>query len=374
MQRWSGLRVFSLLCAVGVLLTAWFAAQYVLLVAALSAAVAVLDFFSTTVPQSEEREEGEHLGSTEYELLEKLGEGGMGEVFRARQIGLRRDVAVKRIKPVRTNEEDRRRFRREARVLSTLSNPHTINVFDAGIHDDGTFFYVMELLDGIDLEKLVVGYGPQEPARVIHILRQAALSLAEAHLKGLVHRDLKPANLMVCRYGGESDFVKVLDFGLVKGQIPEGDGEGEPLTQDEALPGTPAFWAPESIRGSKFVDARADIYAFGALGHYLLTGRFLFEEETPMGMIRAQLNDEPQRASAQSPYEVPEALDEFLAHCLKKDVSERPQSIQEVLVTLESLALAHPWPRESALQWWQQVPVKRTSSPSLPPLPSEIES
>lgn len=227
----------------------------------------------------------------------------------------------------------------------------------------------MELLDGLDLEKLVSGHGPQEPARVIHILRQAALSLAEAHQKGLVHRDLKPANLMVCRYGGEADFVKVLDFGLVKGQMPE--GEGEPLTQDEALPGTPAFLAPESIRGSKYVDARADIYAFGALGHYLLTGKFLFDEETPMGMIRAQLNDEPALAAAVSPHSVPHELDEFLARCLKKEAEERPQSTQEVLIELESLALAHPWSRGNAYAWWQRIPMPRGSSPSIPPLPSE---
>ena len=295
----------------------------------------------------------------------------MGEVFRARHVELRRDVAVKQIKPLRSSEEDRRRFEREARVLSTLSNPHTINVFDAGVREDGTFFYAMELLDGLDLEKLIQRTGPLSAPRTIHILRHAVLSLCEAHGKGLVHRDLKPANLMVCRYGGELDFVKVLDFGLVKGRLP--DNDTDPLSQDGGLPGTPAFLAPESIRGSAYVDSRADVYACGALGYYLLTGHFLFDEMTPMGMVQAQLNEKPPRASEKCPFDVPPAFDALIDRCLAKSAEERPNTM-ELRTLLDQLRHENPWTREDAEAAWSSIPEAQFRLTSQPALPSAAQS
>lgn len=306
--------------------------------------------------------------SRDYEILDKLGEGGMGEVFRARHAGLRREVALKRIKPRSASAEDRLRFRREARVLSSLSNPHTINVFDAGIRDDGSFFYVMELLDGLNLDQLLTKEGPLQPSRVIHLLRQTLRSLAEAHERGLVHRDLKPANLMLCRYGGDFDFVKVLDFGLVK----IGGGEQDsvpPLSAAGALPGSPAFLPPESILGSAFVDARADLYSLGAVAFFMLTGRFLFDADTPMAMIEAQLNDTPPSILGFAPTPVPVELDDLIQRCLSKAREDRPQSARQLLLELEELAVSYPWTAGQAEACWKNIP--KLSRPPDPQLPGE---
>lgn len=306
-------------------------------------------------------------GNGSYQLIDKISEGGMGVVYRARHLELQREVAVKQIQPARLTEDARTRFKREARVLSSLSNPHTINVFDAGIQTRSTLFYVMELLDGLNLQELVELQGPVTPARVIHILRQAVMSLSEAHEKGLVHRDLKPANIMVCRYGGEVDFVKVLDFGLVK-SLQHDDGP-DPVTHAGSLPGTPAFLAPEGISG--MVDARADIYSLAAVGHYLLTAGLLFDEESVVGMARAQLSTIPPRASERTESRIPPELDDLIARCLEKDPALRPQGADELRASLEQLALAYPWTRESASERWRDIPEKVPPRPSEIPLPSE---
>lgn len=307
--------------------------------------------------------------SSDYEVLDKLGEGGMGEVFRARHLGLRREVAIKRIKPRRATTEDRLRFRREARVLSSLSNPHTINVFDAGIREDGSFYYVMELLDGLNLDQWVTQQGPQSAGRVIHILRQTLRSLAEAHERGLVHRDLKPANLMLCRYGGDFDFVKVLDFGLVK--IGAGQEDSAPsLSSVGALPGSPAFLPPESVLGSSFVDARADLYSLGAIAFFLMTGSFLFDADSPIAMVQAQLNEAPPSLRDRSPEFVPPELDDIVGRCLSKEREHRPESARSLLLELEELAVSHPWTARQAEACWSSIPL--LSRPPDPPLPAEF--
>jgi serine/threonine-protein kinase len=296
LPRSSGLSLLGAGLSIGLVFCALWAPDLTLLIAGVNVMVVLLALWSGPRSESDRSRASDQLVSDQYEIVSKISEGGMGEVFRAKQVELGRLVALKRIKAERLTADDRARFKREARVLSSLFNPHTINVFDAGIQNDKTLFYVMELLDGIDLRVLVEKEGPLEPARVVHILRQATMSLLEAHQKDLVHRDLKPANIMVCRYGVEFYFVKVLDFGLVKGgQIDDGDSF-DVITRACELPGTPAFLAPESVSGRAHLDSRADFYSLGAVGYFLLTGAYLFDAETPLAMVRAQLHDEPPRA------------------------------------------------------------------------------
>src|SRR4029450_10027774 len=215
------------------------------------------------------------LGS--YRLVERLGQGGMGEVWRAEHKLLSRPAAVKLIRPSLTAdgrtgaiEEGRRRFEREAQVIASLRSPHTVNLFDFGVSTDGAFYYVMELLDGLDAETLVRRTGPVPAERAIHLLRQVCHSLSEAESCGLVHRDIKPANIFLCRYGEDHDFVKVLDFGIVKATAATAE-TGAALTREMTVHGTPAFMAPEQAVGSADVDGRADIYATGCVAYWLLT-------------------------------------------------------------------------------------------------------
>ena len=234
------------------------------------------------------------LGS--YRLEEKLGAGGMGEVWRARHRMLARPAAIKLIRPVAGNgyaeasREAVRRFEREAQVIARLRSPHTVELFDFGIADDGAFYYVMELLDGLDADSLLRRFGPVPPERAIFLLRQICHSLSEAQSCGLVHRDIKPANIFLCRYGEEYDFVKVLDFGIV-GRVRD-SGDTSPVhTGENTLTGTPAFMAPEQAMGAE-VDGRADIYATGCVAYWLLTGQHVFTAEHPMGLLLQHAVDE----------------------------------------------------------------------------------
>ncbi|HEY3595004.1 MAG TPA: serine/threonine-protein kinase, partial [Polyangiaceae bacterium] len=227
------------------------------------------------------------LGS--YELVERLGEGGMGEVWRARHRLLVRPAAIKLIHPqtlVGADPESARdlrdRFEREAQATALLTSPHTVELFDFGVSENGVFYYVMELLDGIDLESLVRNHGPVSAERAVWLLRQVCDSLDDAHRAGLVHRDIKPANIVATRRGRRCDYVKVLDFGLVKGSVK---GEGDPeLTDAAKLKGTPAYWAPETATGRGPIDARADIYALGCVAYWLITGALVFDAPTPLAM------------------------------------------------------------------------------------------
>lgn len=366
----SGLGRLGALATILVAVCAFVAPPIVPLVSVIAALIVVLSLWAPPPARTSDAGEANAESDGEYEILDKIGEGGMGEVYRARQTELGRLVALKRIKDESLTEEDRMRFKREARTLSGLFSPHTINVFDAGIQSDESLFYVMELLDGVNLRELVEKHGAIEPRRVIHILRQAALSLAEAHSQGLVHRDIKPANLMVCRYGGEYDFVKVLDFGLVKGGKVDVQGDQEAITHAGALPGTPAFLAPEAVSGPAYVDARTDLYSLGAIGHYLLTARHLFEADSPLAMVRAQVHERPSLASESSPFALPRELDLLIDRCLHKEPSERPQSAEEMFVELEKLSVAHPWTRADAAACWDAIPVPSTR-PTHEALPSD---
>ena len=300
------------------------------------------------------------LGS--YHLEERLGQGGMGEVWRARHRLLARPAAIKLMRPaLRENgraglsEDLVRRFEREAQVIATLRSPHTVTLFDFGVADDGSFYYVMELLEGVDTDKLVRRFGPLPAARAVYLLRQVCHSLSEAESLGLVHRDIKPANIFLCRYGEEYDFVKVLDFGIVKASDDTaGPHPGGALTGDNVVPGTPAFMAPEQVLSSA-VDTRADIYATGCVAYWLLTGQLVFEAPTPMGLLMHHTGTPPTAPSARAELPIPAALDEVVLSCLAKDPRDRPQSARELARRLGMVNVADGWSQEQAKGWWERV-------------------
>jgi eukaryotic-like serine/threonine-protein kinase len=293
------------------------------------------------------------LGS--YSLEEKLGQGGMGEVWRARHRMLARPAAIKLIRRSLAGRngvsaEAVRRFEREAQVIARLRSPHTVNLFDFGIADDGAFYYAMELLDGLDADRLVRRFGPMPPERVIYLLRQVCHSLSEAQSCGLVHRDIKPANIFLCRYGEEYDFVKVLDFGIV-GTVRGGE-EASPMHTGENVPtGTPAFMAPEQAMGPD-LDGRADIYATGCVAYWLLTGEFVFTSETPMGLILKHAQTPPSAPSARTSVPIPAGLDDLVLSCLAKEPADRPQSARELSLRLGEIEGAEAWTQERAGEWW----------------------
>jgi eukaryotic-like serine/threonine-protein kinase len=301
--------------------------------------------------------EAQELGS--YHLVELLGRGGMGEVWRAEHRLLARQAAVKLVRPevlgARNEEEARvllRRFEREAQATSALSSPHTIQVFDFGITQEGTFYYVMELLAGRDLESLVREFGPVPASRAIFLLRQVAHSLADAHARDLVHRDIKPANIYVCRMGLEFDFIKVLDFGLVKSNARARTTDSL-ATLDHTTTGTPAYMAPEIILGSTDVDRRADVYALGCVAYYLLTGELVFQADTAMKMLVEHLHTEPVPPSARTELPIPEELDRLVLACLQKDPRKRPQSAGELFRMAMKCQSCEGWTSDIAEGWWQ---------------------
>jgi serine/threonine-protein kinase len=300
------------------------------------------------------------LGS--YHLEEKLGQGGMGEVWRARHRLLARPAAIKLMRttsrngePAGLSQDSVHRFEREAQVIASLRSPHTVNLFDFGVATDGSFYYVMELLEGLDTDKLVRRFGPLPASRVIHLLKQVCHSLSEAESHGLVHRDIKPANIFLCRYGEDYDFVKVLDFGIVKAS-PDSPTpiSNQNLTADNALHGTPAFMAPEQVMGEA-VDGRADIYATGCVAYWLLTGQLVFDAPSPMGLLVHHTQSKPRRPSTRTELAIPTALDDLVLSCLAKDPAERPRSARELARRLSLLPGAGEWNDERAREWWEKV-------------------
>jgi serine/threonine-protein kinase len=302
--------------------------------------------------------EAQALGS--YELVELLGRGGMGEVWRARHQLLARDAAIKLVRPEMLgarNEADarvvQRRFEREAKATAALSSPHTIQVFDFGMTRDGAFYYVMELLAGRDLESLVREFGPVPADRAIFLLRQVCHSLADAHARGMVHRDIKPANIYVCRMGLEYDFVKVLDFGLVKVRERTPGGETTLVTLEHTTTGTPAYMAPEIIVGEADVDRRADVYALGCVAYFLLTGQLVFEADTPMKMLLQHVHAQPVPPSQRTELRIPRELDALVLSCLEKDPRARPQNAEELFRMAVGCKTCETWDQASARTWWQ---------------------
>jgi eukaryotic-like serine/threonine-protein kinase len=299
--------------------------------------------------------QAQELGS--YRLTERLGQGGMGEVWRAEHRLLARRAAVKVVRPdvlgMSNDEEAKRilrRFEREARATSSLQSPHTIQVFDFGITNDGNFYYVMELLTGRDLESLVREFGPLSPDRTIYLMRQVCHSLADAHARGLVHRDIKPANIYVCRMGLEYDFVKVLDFGLAK--LPNRAQRRQTMMTQDMTSGTPAYMAPEVILGDADVDRRADVYAVGCVAYFLLTGQLVFEADNPMKMLLQHVNATPVPPSQRSELPIPAELDAVVMSCLEKDPNKRPQNAEELFRMTCSCMMSSRWNPDAAQDWW----------------------
>ncbi len=247
-----------------------------------------------------------------------------------------------------------RRFEREAQTTATLTSSNTIQLFDFGIADDGCFYYVMELLTGRDLESLVRQFGPMPAERAMYLLQQACHSLAEAHARALVHRDVKPANIFVCRMGLDVDFVKVLDFGLVKQhQQPGGNEETRSMLTIQQVVGTPSYMAPEVILAGGNADARADVYALGCVAYFLLTRKRVFNEASPMQALIDHVHSQPAPPSTQTTLTIPPEVDELVLACLEKDPDNRPQHAGEVGERIQSLNLAKGWTGLRARAWWE---------------------
>lgn len=323
-----------------------------LICAAMSALPALL-----MIRMRQRLEEARRLGS--YQLETRLGHGGMGEVWHARHDLLARPAAIKLIRPEMLGRPEGdsgsvsvtlQRFEREVQAAASLQSPHTISVYDFGRTQDGSFYYVMERLDGVDAKTLVERFGSIPAERAVYLLLQVCHSLEEAHHARLIHRDIKPANLFVCRLGLEVDFVKVLDFGLVKDAAPTRSSE---LTAEGVATGTPAFMAPEVALGSPDIDGRCDIYSLGCVAYWLVTGKQVFEGDNPLAVALKHLQEEPlhPRRSAELP--IPDALGAVIMQCLEKDPARRPQSVAELRRLLEQCELTEPWEQPRAHKWWR---------------------
>jgi tRNA A-37 threonylcarbamoyl transferase component Bud32 len=288
--------------------------------------------------------EAKRLG--QYTLGEKIGEGGMGQVYRANHALLRRPAAIKLLREGEVNEAAMRRFEREVQLTSELTDPNTIAIFDYGHTPEGVFYYVMEYLDGLDLGTLVERYGPQPPGRVVHILQQVCGALEEAHAHGLVHRDIKPANIILCERGKRPDVVKVLDFGLVK------DLGADDRTVEDVVAGTPAYLSPEGIADPDAVGPPSDLYALGAVGYFLLTGTQVFERKSLTAVLAAHLRDYPTPPHERLGAPVPEVLEALILKCLDKDPANRPRSADALRHALDAVELPNAWTENEARIWW----------------------
>ena len=287
----------------------------------------------------------------QYVLREKLGEGGMGVVYRATHALLRRDTAVKLLLPDRLGAASLLRFEREVKLTAQLTHPNTVAIFDYGRTPDGVFYYAMEYLEGGDLEQLVSYTGPLEPARVVFILEQACRALSEAHALGLIHRDVKPGNVLLCERGREGDIAKILDFGLVLNLNAAGDAR---LTQSTALTGTPLYMAPESITSPGEIDARSDLYSLGAVAYFLLVGRPPFTGASLVEVCAAHVH-RPAEAPSGQRNGVPHALDAIILRCLAKRPEDRFRDADELGAALRAVAAEghDAWNAELAAAWWQ---------------------
>jgi hypothetical protein len=290
----------------------------------------------------------------QYTLEQKIGEGGMGAVYRARHALLRRPTAIKLIRASDASESTLARFEREVQLTSSLSHPNTIAIYDYGRTPDGVFYYAMEYLSpGLSLQTLVERDGPQPEGRVVQVLRQVCGALAEAHAIGLIHRDVKPANIMLCERGGMYDVVKVLDFGLVKQVGASGD---QALTSAHAITGTPLYMTPEAVEAPEQVDARSDLYAVGAVAYFLLTGRPVFEGRSAVEVLAHHLHDAPILPSERLGRVIEPGLEALILRCLAKDRAHRPADASALLAALEAGPALHvpAWTPQDARGWWER--------------------
>jgi serine/threonine protein kinase len=321
------------------------------LFALLGLAAAAIFVFTLVVARAHRRAQqaviqARQLG--QYRLLEKIGEGAMGVVYKGQHAMLRRPTAIKMLAVDRVNEAAAERFEREVQITCSLNSPYTVAIYDYGRTPEGVFYYAMEYLDGIDLQALVDRDGPQPEGRVVSILRQVCASLYEAHSLGLVHRDIKPANVMLNRRGGEPDVVKVLDFGLVKAARSAGDGR----TSGGELTGTPLYMSPEAIHTPDSVDACSDLYAVGAVGYFLLTGQAMFSARTLSELCQQHLTAIPEPPSARLGRPISAELEHAILACLEKNRAKRPQTARDLAAMLARAAGA--WTSEDAEAWWSR--------------------
>jgi len=292
-----------------------------------------------------------------YRLVEQLGQGGMGQVWKAEHRMLARPAAVKLIRPEALGADENarptmlRRFEREAQATAALRSCHTIELYDFGATEEGAFYYVMELLDGLDLESLVKRFGPLPTDRTVHVLRQVCHSLGDAHTNGMIHRDVKPANIYTCHLGPDYDFVKVLDFGLVK-TTGEAEARAAQLTAQGVTTGTPAYMAPELAMAENGIDARADIYSLGCVAYWLVTGHRVFEGFKPMVTIVHHVKTAPEPPSKRTELPIDPQLEELILACLAKDPADRPQTAEELSARLGEVPASGGWSRARSREWW----------------------
>ncbi|MBL7644986.1 MAG: serine/threonine protein kinase [Candidatus Hydrogenedentes bacterium] len=322
---------------------------------ALIALTSVAIFVFTVLVERLKREarkaalDAQRLG--QYALEEKLGAGGMGVVYRARHEMLRRPTAVKLLDVERTTPDSIERFEREVKLTSLLNHPNTITIYDYGRTPEGIFYYAMEYLEGVDLERLVNRYGALPEGRVISILKQICGSLAEAHGAGLIHRDIKPANIMISARGGLYDMIKVLDFGVVKAMDTAAASR---LTASGSWIGTPAYMSPEAVNSPDNVDARSDLYAVGAVGYFLLTGTPVFPGQSPMEILRSHVNEPPSPPSVRLGRSLDLTLENLILRCLAKAPQDRPHSAATLQRMLEECDPVNEWTKEMAATWWRE--------------------
>jgi serine/threonine-protein kinase len=334
---------------------------YIATIMAIGAGISVFTAHSIGALRKEAFE-ARRLG--QYRLKELLGSGGMGEVRLAEHLLLKRPCAIKVIRPDRaTDASALARFEREVRAAAELTHPNTIAIYDYGRADDGSFYYVMEYLPGLTLAEMVERHGPLPPERVIHLLRQVCGALGEAHARGLVHRDVKPGNIIVTQRGGAFDFVKLLDFGLVK---PATDNAAaNQLTQENMIAGSPLYMSPEQSVASHELDGRSDLYSLGAVAYFLMTGQPPFAGLSTMEVIVAHARDAvtpPSRLNAAVPHD----LEKAVLHCLEKDRNKRFQHAEDFDRALAGCELAGRWTQEQAIDWWREQAPSHRPGPTLP--------
>ncbi|HEV7282051.1 MAG TPA: serine/threonine protein kinase [Pirellulaceae bacterium] len=320
---------------------------------ALLGATSVAIFVFTVIVARLQREaqkaavEAKKLG--QYALEEKLGHGGMGVVYKGRHAMLRRPTAIKMLDPDKVTDAAIARFEHEVQITCQLNNPHTVAIYDYGRTPEGVFYYAMEYLDGIDLQNLVDEHGPQGDGRVAHILKQICESLYEAHCAGLVHRDVKPANVMLTRRGGIADMCKTLDFGLVKAVD---ERKLANISGERSLTGTPLYMSPEAIQSAALVDARSDLYAVGAVGYFLLTGRPPFESSSLVELCRMHVSETPVPPSERDGAPCTVEIEAAIMKCLEKNPAKRPQTARELAKMLDAAPVVEPWSTDYAEAWW----------------------
>jgi serine/threonine protein kinase len=328
---------------------AWTTTFDMTVILAVAAAIAIFGSYKISTLEAQAFE-ARKLG--QYVLRERLGAGGMGEVFLAEHVLLRRACAIKIIRPDQAGDPTNlSRFEREVRAMATLTHWNTVEIYDYGRAEDGTFYYVMEYLPGLSLQALIEKHGPLPAGRAIHFLRQVCAALKEAHQIGLIHRDIKPSNVLVCERGGIPDVVKLLDFGLVH-SAGLSDYNAK-LTVQGVILGSPPYMSPEQAMSKPNIDARTDIYSLGALGYFLVTGQAPFVRESAMEHLVAHLH-EPVTPARQVRPEVPEDLEEVLLRCLHKKPEDRYADIAAVDFALADCDAASNWDAEQAERWWQE--------------------